>query len=91
MPRLVLLLLIPVATAGCAIAPPPARLTASADPTAPVPPIRYANVAGGTASYRPVEPRGWEDLNKEITPKAPAATPAGKPQAMPGMTDGTDR
>jgi hypothetical protein len=88
--RIAFLVLIPVAAAGCAVAPPPDGLIAAADPAARVPAIRYQNVAGATTSYRPVGPRAWEDINGEITLKTPATAPAGKPQTMPGMKDGGD-
>ncbi|SDR51389.1 hypothetical protein SAMN05519103_04305 [Rhizobiales bacterium GAS113] len=95
------LILTMTAIGGCSVAPPSHGLIAAADPSAHVPAIRYENVAGATTTYRPVDPHGWGDVGGEAAPKASAPkastlkptalTPAGKPQAMPGMNGGADQ
>jgi hypothetical protein len=55
---------------ACAIAPPHAYLLAPGDPATPVPAFRYAPVTPAGRDYRPVEPRGWEDVNRDVTPKS---------------------
>lgn len=39
-----------------------------ADPSAPVPPARYAPVISGAKSYRPVEPVPWGNVNRSAAP-----------------------
>jgi hypothetical protein len=58
-------LLIGVAMAGVAV---PTWGRDPADPSAPVPPARYAPVISGTKSYRPVEPVPWGNVNRSVAP-----------------------
>jgi hypothetical protein len=39
-----------------------------ADPSVAVPAPSYVAVSGARA-LRPAEPRGWQDLNRQVTPK----------------------
>lgn len=54
---------------ACTSVPLPAYLAAPADPTAPVRPVSYQSVTAGTRTFRPVDPKGWEDLNRDVAPK----------------------
>jgi hypothetical protein len=56
-----------------------APLTTPDNPDAPPAPLQYAPVGAGTKSYRPVSPKPWGALNKEVAP------PAGGMGNMPGM------
>ena len=59
----------PVALAACAAPPNVISGVHPADPAAKTPALAYATVTGGVKAFRPVEPKGWEDLNREVTPK----------------------
>jgi hypothetical protein len=58
---------------ACAPPPPPVFLTAPADPAIRVPATGYSNVTAGAQTLRPVEPKGWEELNRQVGPKAGSA------------------
>ena len=48
----------------------PAYLEKPADPSVRVPRVGYQPVTGETKTYRPVGPKGWEDLNRRVAPKS---------------------
>lgn len=58
------------ASLGACVAPP---VVASgphpADVSVPVPALAYQSVTGGVKTFRPVEPKGWEELNRQVAPK----------------------
>lgn len=58
-----------LALGACAAAPMPAYLARPADPDAPVPAHRYESVGAGTAALRPVEPKDWRQLNRQVGPR----------------------
>ena len=70
-----LLLAIALAISGCAIAPPPSRLLAAADPHARVPAFHAADASAGTLTFRPVGPTGWGEAQPEAAPKTKGAKP----------------
>ena len=70
-----LLLAASVAVSGCAVAPPPARLTAAADPHRRVPALRPANASAGTLTFRPVGPSGWGEAPPDAMPKPKEVKP----------------
>ena len=70
-----LLLAASVAVSGCAVAPPPARLTAAAEPHRRVPALRLANASAGTLTFRPVGPSGWGEVPLETPAKPKEAKP----------------
>ena len=41
----------------------------AADPRAPVPKARYRPIIEGYTPYRPVEPRPWQGVNRDVAPK----------------------
>ena len=52
----------------------PARHTPSAgpdpaDPSVPVPPLRYQSTTGGYLRQRPVEPAPWREQNDRVAPQ----------------------
>ena len=53
--------------AGCSVSPP-LFAARPADPDARVPRIAYQSVSGEVMSFRPATPKGWEDLNRRVTP-----------------------
>ena len=55
---------------GC-VAPPPAAFVGHdpADPSAPVPSVRYQSVTGGYVRQRPVEPAPWREQNDRVAPQ----------------------
>lgn len=57
--------------AACATPPDPIAGRHPADPAATVPAPAYVSVTTGVQSFRPVEPKGWEELNRQVTPKTP--------------------
>ena len=56
-----------MAVAGCA---PPSTdyLLAAANPANRGSTVRYTNVTGGVRDYRPVSPRDWRELNRNVSP-----------------------
>lgn len=54
--------------AGCAAIP--SYLERPTDPSQTTVPQRYAPVAAETKTYRPVGPKGWEELNRRVAPKS---------------------
>ena len=57
-----------LALGACTSAPPPAYLAAPSDPALRTP-AHYQSIAAGTMSFRPVDPKGWEELNSRVGPK----------------------
>lgn len=55
---------------GACAATPPRGLLAPADATARVPAVRYDTVTAGTKTFRPAEPKNWEELNRRVGPKS---------------------
>lgn len=41
-----------------------------ADPTVPVPPVRYRSGVAPYVSMRPTAPSGWKDQNERVAPKS---------------------
>ncbi|WP_092161714.1 hypothetical protein [Bosea sp. CRIB-10] len=55
---------------GACVAPPVIATGPSpADASVRVPALAYQPVTGGVKTFRPVEPKGWEELNRQVTPK----------------------
>ena len=54
---------------GCAAAPPAAVL-GPADPSTPVPAVRYSSVTAPYTRQRPVEPLPWRERNQRVLPQA---------------------
>lgn len=48
----------------------PKGLLAPADASARVPKVRYDTVTAGTKTFRPAEPKNWEELNRRVGPKS---------------------
>lgn len=53
-------------------------------------PLRYESITQGTQNYRPVEPMGWDEVNRRVAP--PGALPGGPPAlnkrgALPGAKE----
>lgn len=55
---------------GACVAPPRiASGPSPADASVRVPALSYQPVTAGVQTFRPVEPKGWEELNRQVTPK----------------------
>jgi hypothetical protein len=54
---------------ACTVPPKIAVGPNPADVSVLVPALAYQPVTGGVKSFRPVEPKGWEELNRQVTPK----------------------
>jgi len=55
---------------GACAAPPKIMSGPSpSDPAVRVPALAYQPITGGVKSFRPVEPKGWEELNRNVGPK----------------------
>lgn len=54
---------------GCADLPVVETGARPADPDVRVSALAYRSVTGGTRMFRPVEPKGWEELNRQVGPK----------------------
>lgn len=63
----VLRVAITVLSAGLAL--PASAGPKAADPHAPVPKARYRPIIEGYTPYRPVEPRPWQGVNRDVAPK----------------------
>jgi hypothetical protein len=48
----------------------PNYLVAASDPAVPGRGPRYATVTAGVRDYKPVGPRDWRELNREVAPQA---------------------
>ena len=66
--RSVLLAAIAFEVGACVPAAPPS-LTAAADPAVDIRRPRYSTVTAGVRDYRPVGPRDWRELNRQVTPE----------------------
>jgi hypothetical protein len=58
------------ASLGACVAAPPRELLAPADANARVPGVRNDTVTAGTKTFRPAEPKNWEELNRRVGPKS---------------------
>jgi hypothetical protein len=58
-----------LALGACTPAPPPNYLAAPADATSRARPANYQSITAGTQTFRPVDPKGWEELNSRVGPK----------------------
>ena len=58
-----------LALAACSTTPPRFAGPDPADPTAAVPPTRYAATLGAYTPERPVAPRSWREQNQGVAPK----------------------
>jgi hypothetical protein len=58
------------ASLGACAATPPRGLLAPSDANARVPSVRYDTVTAGTKTFRPAEPKNWEELNRRVGPKS---------------------
>lgn len=59
-----------IALLGACSAPPKIMSGPSpSDPAVRVPALAYQPITGGVKSFRPVEPKGWEELNRNVGPK----------------------
>ncbi|MHB2168976.1 hypothetical protein [Alsobacter sp. R-9] len=74
MPKLSPLVLAAIGLAGCAPAAP-IYLAAPADPTRAVRPLSAAPVSAGSRSFAIVEPKGWDELNRNVAPKGATHAP----------------
>lgn len=54
---------------GCSPTLPP-YLAQLVDANVSVPRTSYSAVTAGTRTFRPAEPKGWEELNRQVAPKA---------------------
>ena len=63
----VLRVAITVLSAGLAL--PASAGPKAAYPDAPVPKARYRPIIEGYTPYRPVEPRPWQGVNRDVAPK----------------------
>lgn len=54
---------------GCSPTLPP-YLLQPVDPNVRAPRMGYSSVTAGTRTFRPAEPKGWEELNRQVAPKA---------------------
>lgn len=48
----------------------PGYLAQPADPSLRVPRSAYRPVADDVRTYRPAEPKGWEDVNRRVAPRS---------------------
>lgn len=66
--RIVLALIPSVFLGACASAP--SYLQNPADPSIGTRVVVYQSVVGETKTYRPVGPKGWEELNRRVGPRS---------------------
>jgi hypothetical protein len=55
--------------AGACVPAAPHYLVAAADPSIPGRTPRYTAVTARVKDYRPVKPRDWRELNREVAPQ----------------------
>lgn len=53
---------------GACVPQPPAFLAAASNPGSPAPRLGYDSVIGQTKTFRPGEPKNWEELNRRVGP-----------------------
>jgi hypothetical protein len=63
-----------IGLAGCAPAAP-AYLAAPSDPTQAVRPLSSVPVSAGSRRFTIVEPKGWDELNRNVAPKGGSHAP----------------
>lgn len=68
--KLPFLAAIGLALGACTVSAVPDHLARPADPNARVPAIGYRSVTAGAATFRPVEPKDWRELNRQVGPKS---------------------
>ena len=59
-----------LALGACSLTPVPEYLAKPADPNIRVPAVQYRSVTAGAATYRPAEPKDWQELNRQVGPKS---------------------
>jgi hypothetical protein len=64
-----LLMAVGLALGACS-ATAPHHLAQPADPDARVPAVTYRSVTAGASTFRPAEPRDWQELNRQVGPKS---------------------
>lgn len=65
-----LLAAIALALGACTVSAVPEYLAKPADPNARVPAVAYHSVTAGAATLRPVDPKDWRELNRQVEPKS---------------------
>lgn len=68
MRRLLVLTFVLLALTACSVVP--SYLEKPTDPSQKILPLGYTPVAAETKTYRPVGPKGWEELNRRVGPKS---------------------
>ncbi len=58
-----------LALAACTPVPPPAFLSAPADPAIKVRDVRVTSATAGIEAYKVVEPKDWRELNRAVGPQ----------------------
>ncbi len=66
MPKLIMALVATLALGACNVVIP-SYLAAPAESVGTPP--RYRSVTAGTGAFRPVEPKGWDEQNRTVTPR----------------------
>ena len=67
--RIAVVLRVAIAVLSAGLALPVSAGPKAADPHAPVPKARYRPIIEGYTPYRPVEPRPWQGVNRDVAPK----------------------
>lgn len=65
-----LLLITFLSSTLAACASVPNYLDRPSDPSVKTKPVKYSPVAAETKTYRPVGPKGWEELNRRVVPRS---------------------
>ena len=55
---------------GACSATVPDHLAHPVDPNARVPTVTYRSVTAGASTFRPAEPKDWQELNRQVGPKS---------------------
>lgn len=55
---------------GACSATVPDHLAQPADPNVRVPAVAYRSVTAGASTFRPAEPKDWQELNRQVGPKS---------------------
>lgn len=55
---------------ACAGVTVPDHLAKPADPNARVPSVRYRSVTADASTYRPANPKNWQELNRNVGPRS---------------------
>ncbi len=56
------------------------------DEPVPVPAQTYRSIAAGIKSYRPVEPRPWGEINRQVAPPGAPSSDQQPPQTAPNSS-----